>query len=186
MGGVCCLLLLSRCIISCNRKMIRRTHTSPAHPAPSPAPYQAPYRAPVRVLGFDDSRYAPVLVTPWSLVHLASGVIAYACARAAGLSPIQGALVWQGVHGLYEAKDVYLAYAGGGPKNRLVDNSWHNSVVDHALASIGYAVVSYLAPQLSIPLSVWALLAAFAVVMSPMMSPTGHGVAAEDAWKHRG
>jgi hypothetical protein len=183
-SGVGCAVSAPRpCIISWYRKMISGTHLPTAHPAQRP-PHLSP--APVRVWGFDDSRYTPVLVTPWSLVHLASGVIAFACVRAAGLTPVQGALVWQAVHGLYEAKDVYLAYTGGGPKNRLVDNSWHNSVIDHALATAGYAAMSYLAPHLSIPLSVWALLAAYAVVMSPMMSPTGHAVAAEDAWRYRG
>lgn len=121
------------------------------------------------LIGPWDSPERPAAVSPWSLMHLATGVFAYAAYAAffphvAAHSGGPGLLAWFMVHLAYEGKDVYRSYWAS-PRKELA-GSWQNSAGDQAVAVLGYLLGARL--RVGLVGGTLAVVAAYLVLASPL------------------
>lgn len=96
---------------------------------------------------------APAWLTPWSIVHFASGIVAHGVGVYSKLDVWVAFAVWMVVHLLYEAKDQTRARAS---------NSLPNSFADQAVAALGFGIAAACLGRRNTPLvSLLALVTAF-------------------------
>ena len=124
-----------------------------------------------------DSAALPAVLTPWTVMHVASGGLAYA-ALAAALPRAPGAArlgLWFALHAAYEAKDFYFTYVAA-PAPGQPSNSWPNSLGDQAAGMLGYALAARLRAR---PLgAALAMAAAVLLLSSPLFAEHRHQDAA--------
>ena len=90
----------------------------------------------MRFIGIHDSKEQPTVVTPWSYMHVVSGVLLFAvisCAQPKAWGPVSTFVIASLIHACYEAKDLYRSYGSQTDTN----NSWMNSLGDQACATVG-------------------------------------------------
>ena len=85
-----------------------------------------------RFLAVSETETTDVFITPWSLVHVASGGVA----RKVGI----GFWWWQLLHGGYEMKDFWITTTGGAGEQY---NSLLNSAGDQLVTSLGWYLAKH-------------------------------------------
>lgn len=140
---------------------------------------------PFSVFGWrDDKERHSVLFTPWTLVHIACGILAASIARAGMVVDVRfgaGLLLWTVVHATYEFKDVYRSYFAPGKPGR---DSLSNSLADQAVAMVAFAVAWKL--DVNIAYAMGVVTALLVVLVSPLTSATGDRTTLADSWNSRG
>ena len=135
----------------------------------------------MRFAAWHDSLQMPALLTPWSLAHFASGVVAAACARAFSRAGFGDAFrTWLVLHLLYELKDQVRAALGHlGPTrgyqplplSHTTNNSPLNTAGDQTASALGFVLAWTLRAPLVEAAAASALL--FVVLASSAMSRSG-------------
>lgn len=86
-----------------------------------------------------DTRYHPVLVTYFSIVHAEAGMVAYHVgARIPRLSLPNAFLIGYLLHVLYEIKDMYTAYIAAPSDSKLYQHSMINGLWDQFSFTCGF------------------------------------------------
>ena len=138
----------------------------------------------MRLLAFRDDDRRPALLTPWTLVHVASGIGAYVMWRTLFPRVRLGtaAAVWFACHLAYEAKDFYRTYVRPKPGGYM--NSWQNSVGDQTAGVLGFLLAAYTnMPMYAVTLTVFLL---YGLLVSSLLSADGKGTSMERVWSTRG
>jgi hypothetical protein len=129
----------------------------------------------------DDRRGINAFLTPWSLVHAATGVVTGALSRQYFPKRFWTCLVaWSLVHLAYESKDVYYSYTNSGHPN-----SFANSVGDQSVFMTSFSGAWALG--LSVPAALMFTLVVFVFLASPILTPTRTpALTPHDIWNQRG
>jgi hypothetical protein len=100
-----------------------------------------------------DTLDRPAALTPWTLIHVCTGVTAYVAQ--AQLFPrasvATGAAVFFVLHALYEAKDLYKTYVA----RTTTHNTLVNSVADQAFSTLGFLAAARLSLNVGSLLAIW-------------------------------
>lgn len=93
-----------------------------------------------------DSIDNPVLIDPWSLMHLYAGGVGYVIAfKYLGLTVKDGFILFNILHIIYEIKDWYLTYVAKYHEDntkKWPSRSLHNSLTDIIFGIVGYILMT--------------------------------------------
>jgi len=117
----------------------------------------------------DDTKYTPIMFTPWSLIHVISGIMFALFTRNVPFG--RSFALFFILHGLYEVKDVSTG----------VINSLPNSIGDQLSATCGFLLGRILETQNLIIIS----LILFAIFLNPLFSKNGETSKVWKIWTSR-
>ena len=84
-----------------------------------------------------DSKKNEAFITPFTICHFLTGVIANLVSQKFKLTFTNGFILWFFIHLLYEIKDYYFSYVQN-IDNYIFDNSFKNSVGNQIFAMLGF------------------------------------------------
>ena len=87
----------------------------------------------MNVLSLYDSQKKPALLTPWSIIHFLSGVIAGLLVRHLNLDFFWSLVIYILMNIIYETKDIMFTNG---------TNSWQNTLVDIIVGILGFLWVT--------------------------------------------
>lgn len=122
------------------------------------------------LLGMKDSKYNSAILTPWTIIHVISGIMFAVFSK--NLDFKKSLFLFFVIHTIYELKDIYFEDG---------QNSFANSIGDQLFAVTGFLIGWKLGMQKSILLS----LVLFLVFLSPMFSKNGKWSNGLDIWWSR-
>ena len=102
----------------------------------------------MRFMDIRDSVKQPTVITPWSYMHVVSGVWLFALisyAQPVKWGPVSTFVIASLIHACYEAKDMYISYRSPSTTGSSKDSfwgtsggaSWINALGDQACATVG-------------------------------------------------
>ena len=116
----------------------------------------------VNLIAKIDTQKNPTLLTPWSIIHFFTGVIAGLLVRHMNLDFIWSLVVYIILNLIYEAKDVFFMNG---------KDSWQNSIVDILTGILGYLWVTKTVVSTKMVILLSAIL--YAVFVSSFLSRDG-------------
>ena len=126
-----------------------------------------------------DSIKHPSVLTPWSIIHFATGITSRSLSLTA-----RSTLCWW--HALYECKDLFFSYVmrknlnPNLPKDEI-QNSIYNSIGDQIVFTLGTGI------ETDKQTAILIQLAAFLILASPLCSPLSSSSSFDlDVWYKRG
>lgn len=118
----------------------------------------------VKLISRSDTQANPSLLTPWSIIHFFTGVIAGLLVRHLNLDFLWTLVVYIIANALYEAKDVFFTKG---------TNSWQNSIADILIGVVGYLWVTQ--TIVSTKMIIAINIALYLFFASPMNAEKGRG-----------
>lgn len=116
----------------------------------------------VNLIAKIDTQKNPTLLTPWSIIHFFTGVIAGLLVRHMNLDFIWSLVVYIILNLIYEAKDFFFMNG---------KDSWQNSIVDILTGILGYLWVTKTVVSTKMVIFLSAIL--YAVFVSSFLSRDG-------------
>lgn len=135
-----------------------------------------------KLFGMRDDPEDVVIFTPWTMVHIAAGILAAAVALYYKIPFTTAVVAWSALHALYESKDIVLAYGMTDPPYR---NSFGNSIGDQTTAVLAFTFAFFAGVSLWMSIVIFVII--LAILASPKMSLNGQrGKGLVDLWNTRG
>jgi hypothetical protein len=96
----------------------------------------------MKVLGWDDSRENPYIITPWTLIHIMTGIVSGVIFLIFKIKFYYAVVIYFIIHGVYEIKDYIGTHYKINGEIKL-DNSVANSIADQFFSVLAFSLTYY-------------------------------------------
>jgi hypothetical protein len=96
----------------------------------------------MKLLGWDDSRENAYIITPWTLIHIMTGIVSALIFLIVKIKFYYAVVIYFIIHGVYEIKDYIGTHYKINGKIKL-DNSVVNTISDQIFSVLAFSLTYY-------------------------------------------